>query len=121
MGVTVTGLQALRDQLTGHRTGRDALRQQLDALGQQMVSEIRARCPVESGALRDSVQYEIVETPSGLHLKIQVGSVVADYAGYVEYGTAHEAARPFVRPVINARRAPLPAEIAAALVQGVSK
>jgi HK97 gp10 family phage protein len=111
----VTGLAEFKAQLTNHKAARAALLAYLDDLGRKIVAEIKARCPSVTGALRASVRHEVMQTAKGVELLIHIGDTTAHYAGFVEYGTAHEEAKPFVRPVINAHRAAIPAEIAAVL------
>ena len=111
----ITGLDQFRAALTDRKGTRTALHAYLDDLGRQLVAEMKARCPAVTGALRASIRHEVKETPQGLKLLFHIGDEVAYYAGFVEYGTAHEAAEPFVRPVVNAHRASIPAEIAAAV------
>src|SRR5437773_2523452 len=52
--------------------------------------EARARAPVLTGRLRDSIGAE-----GG---RVTVG---APYAAFVEYGTAHNAAEPFLTPAVS--------------------
>jgi HK97 gp10 family phage protein len=51
-------------------------------------------CPVDSGALRDSIYW--YETNG----QIVIGAGVF-YAAFVEYGTSRNRAQPFLRPAIN--------------------
>jgi hypothetical protein len=79
-----------------------------------VVNEIKAGTPVESGALRESVRTE--SNPSEMVVVIKAGGVpetsspalngtVYDEALLTEYGTIHQAPRPFFWPVINAHEA----------------
>lgn len=52
--------------------------------------------PVETGRLRDSIHTENYRNGE---LKRVVAE--AEYAGYVEYGTVHSAAQPFLRPAVE--------------------
>lgn len=83
----------------------------LDALGARMVEEIRAAAPKRTGALAASVRHEVVETADGVRLKIVVGNDTVFYAPYVEFGTAREAAHPFVRPVAYREEKAIPGRI----------
>ena len=51
---------------------------------------------IRSGALDASVTFEMDATTSRATI-----TVLASYAGYLEYGTAKMAARPFVRPALR--------------------
>lgn len=58
-------------------------------------------CPVDTGRLRASVSYDVGADNRGV--VGYVGSNV-EYAPHVELGTARTAARPFLRPAIDAGR-----------------
>lgn len=55
----------------------------------------KARCPVDTGALKASIQHKKV---GERHHQIRVGQF---YGAYVEYGTRHMAAQPYLRPAIE--------------------
>jgi hypothetical protein len=63
----------------------------------------RRRCPVKSGALRDSIFSEVFEVDRGL-----VGDVGAQevYAPWVEFGHGDAPAHPFLRPSLRSARTP---------------
>lgn len=78
------------------------------ASAEAIVDAARARVPVVTGELRDSIQV----TEAG----VEVG---ADYGVFVEYGTSDTEAQPFLRPAadeIGTKPADL---LAAALFRGV--
>ena len=56
----------------------------------KVANEMRALAPTDTGALRASIR----TTDDGV-------TVGVDYAGYVEYGTAHIAPQPFAGPATN--------------------
>jgi len=60
--------------------------------------EAKQRCPVDTGMLRGSITSERI--PRGA----QVGPHT-EYAAYVEYGTRHMAAQPYMGPAVDAKRA----------------
>lgn len=57
------------------------------------------RVPVDTGALKNSGHVE--DGSSDLE---KIVSYPMDYAGYVEYGTVHMAAQPYLTPAIEAAR-----------------
>lgn len=63
-------------------------------------SGAKRAAPVKTGNLRRSLH----TTPLGL-ARAAVGTDV-EYAPYVEYGTRHMAARPYLTPAVEAARAP---------------
>lgn len=63
----------------------------------QVVNHAKELCPVDTGRLRGSIAYEIGAV-NGLP-SARIGSNV-EYAVYVELGTRHMSARPFLRPAL---------------------
>lgn len=68
-------------------------------LGPDILADARRLCPVETGYLRDHLDFEV----SGGVLR--VGSNV-DYADDVELGTSDTPAQPHLRPALYRRRTP---------------
>lgn len=65
---------------------------------QDIQAQAQTRAPVDTGILRASIQAVQV---SPLHWQVRVG---ADYGVYVEYGTRHMAAQPYLNPAVEAVR-----------------
>jgi len=108
----VSGMAEWRANIaSGIARQREQILANLDALGARMVEEIRAAAPKRTGALAASVRHEVVETADGVRLKIVVGNDTVFYAPYVEFGTAREAAHPFVRPVAYREEKAIPGRI----------
>ena len=108
----ISGIAELRASIaSGIARQREKLVADLDALGRQMVEEIRAAAPKRSGALAASVRHEVVETPDGVRLKIVVGNDTVFYAPYVEFGTAREPVHAFVRPVVYREEKNIPGRV----------
>lgn len=57
-------------------------------------------CPVDTGALRDSITHEVGDVSGVLTLRLSAGDERIDYAKYVELGTRHQQAQPFLRPAV---------------------
>jgi HK97 gp10 family phage protein len=55
-------------------------------------------CPVDTGRLRSSITHEISTDAKGLLATIGTN---VEYAPYVELGTRHMRAQPFLRPAIT--------------------
>ena len=108
----VSGMAEWRARIAaGIADQRRKLATDLDAVGARMVEEIRTAAPKRTGAMAASVRHEVVETADGVRLKIMVGNDTVFYAPYVEFGTAREAAHPFVRPVAFREEKNLPGRI----------
>lgn len=58
-------------------------------------------CPVDTGRLRASITHRLGRDSEGLF--VDVGTDV-EYAPYVELGTSRMAARPYLRPALDAMR-----------------
>ena len=57
--------------------------------------------PVDTGALRRSIRTEKVQPR-----QYDVGAG-EDYAGFVEFGTIHQAAQPYLRPALRINESPM--------------
>jgi len=78
----------------------------LHDLGESLVDESREIVPVDTGKLRDSIGY-VVENRSATGQFMSPTLVFGadeDYASHVEYGTVHQDAQPFIRPVVMKER-----------------
>lgn len=58
--------------------------------------------PVDTGALQSSIKTKIVDNGKSITGSIYVdsGSVAAEYAKFIEFGTSRMPARPFMRPAL---------------------
>ena len=102
----VTGLQELEKKLLGlgplvaKRIGDDSL----IAGARPITAAIRRYCPVKTGALRRSITSQKINTRGTSLLARTIGFRKPGrfYSHLVEFGTVHSAARPFVRPALDA-------------------
>lgn len=99
LNVHVTGVPELttaRKVFKSNMAG--AMRNIALAGGQEFQLEIKAACPVRTGNLRDSVVMVTTETtPTRCSVEVGPDLTKAPYAPYVELGTRHQAANPFIR------------------------
>lgn len=71
----------------------------LDAVGQFVTQQARARAPERTGELKEAITYEI--TATGEMVEVVVGVEKDAFWGYFqEVGTSRMAARPFLRPAV---------------------
>lgn len=63
-----------------------------------VLADAKDQVPVKTGRLRDSLVAEVSDTEA------RVGSRDVDYAQDVELGTAHEHARPYLKPSLYKQR-----------------
>jgi HK97 gp10 family phage protein len=113
--------QSFKDDLK--RLGRelDGAPHALDRAMHVLAGEIKHRCPVDTGHLRDSVQVKPVEHQR--HGRISQEVEVGDerppdgrwYVGFVEFGNREVEAQPFIRPAIRAKEAEMLQIIEAAM------
>lgn len=71
------------------------LHDSVEAVAQRVTADAKAHAPVDTGALRDSIQYELAG--SGPDVSARVGSDLP-YAAHVELGTSTQAPQPYLRP-----------------------
>lgn len=67
----------------------------------RVVTAAKRLCPVDTGRLRASIDWDMRRDSQGLFAI--VGTDV-EYAPHVELGTVHMAAQPFLRPALEAAR-----------------
>lgn len=66
--------------------------------GAWAAEESRRLAPVDTGELRDSITYQVRRTATSFAIVVLAG---ADHALYVELGTSHMSAQPYLRPVLD--------------------
>lgn len=57
-------------------------------------------CPIDTGALVNTIEGEAAM--DSMRGRLSAGDEEVDYAKYVEIGTRHQAAQPYLRPGIEA-------------------
>jgi HK97 gp10 family phage protein len=98
MRVNVIGIPAALARLTALEVAaKAAARPMAEAEAQPIEVAAKARAPVLTGTLRDSIHTE--PDPENANA-VLVGSDV-DYAIYVEYGTSDTPMQPFLRPAVD--------------------
>jgi HK97 gp10 family phage protein len=112
--------QFLRDLKQFAREVDDALPRAVAEASAIVAEEIRSRCPVDSGHLRDSIEILPLLIEDGRYVQgVQVGEQrPADgrwYVGFVEYGAHGHTGTPFIRPAIRAAEARVVRAIESAL------
>jgi len=86
-----------------HKIDEDIDRR-MHAAGRKIVAKARSLAPVDTGALRDSIDYLVMYNESGgrHELLIQVGM---PYGIFQEFGTRNIPPHPYIRPALNEVRA----------------
>lgn len=70
------------------------LTEEMIEIGKLITEEARAACPVDTGTLRDSIEFTSDDKSASI-------SANTNYASFVEYGTYKMAAQPYLRPAIE--------------------
>jgi HK97 gp10 family phage protein len=97
ISVRVEGMSGLRRALlNATKEGTRAVQIEVLRSALRIQARARERCPVDTGRLRNSIAIELDED----RLSGSVGTNV-DYAPYVEFGTVHMAAQPYLFPSIE--------------------
>lgn len=117
--VNLNGLEKALQEL-GPKLARKALRKAVKQVGEMWESEMKARVPVDSGDLKDSIKYKITAKkgkqgePSTM--KVSVGPAFGTtsrnegdgsqqpgvYGMFEEFGTKKSTPHPFMRPTFDA-------------------
>lgn len=68
----------------------------LEKIGLLAENYAAKKCPVDTGNLRGSITYEVDAADNAVYIGTNV-----EYAPYVELGTSHQKAQPFLRPAAS--------------------
>jgi HK97 gp10 family phage protein len=86
----------------------EAIRRNLTAAikseAESLQAEAKRRCPVDTGALRDSIRADVFARDADVEAAVGSG---LDYAPAVELGTLARPPKPYLAPALRARRAAL--------------
>lgn len=106
MKIDVTYNGALSDIAAAEEKISEAI-----AYGAELVRADAERvCPVDTGALRDSIAVAV----NGMTAEISANT---DYASYVEFGTSHMAAQPYLVPSLLGNENEILSAVAAAVTE----
>lgn len=73
---------------------------EMNRMGARMVDDAVRLVPVDTGQLRATITHEVDVVAGVPTLRVSAGNEDIDYAGYVELGTRHQAAQPYLRPAV---------------------
>lgn len=97
----------------GPKTHR-LVKQVVEKTTRDLESSAKARAPVDTGALRNSITSEFPQELTG---EVSVG---VEYGAYVEYGTGKMAAQPYLTPAADQIRQPFIKAIERAIEEGAN-
>lgn len=69
---------------------------------ESVARKARRLVPVDTGALKESIAVELNRRTGSA--SVTVGNAQVDYAPFVEYGTRHTAAQPFLTPAAESEK-----------------
>lgn len=133
MATRVSGLKELRRKLSALPDAmRAEIRAAMEKGADEMVAMARRLCPVEGGALRDSIGWTWGAPPGGSvvlaegsdgveKITIYAGDSKAFYARWVEFGTVTASAHPFFFPSWRSLRKRIKARTTRAVNASVKK
>lgn len=93
MGVTLKGAKELKEALEKRARAKELAANVVKYHGAQLQQNAQRIVPVKSGTLKRSIRLEIRD--KGLTAEV---AATTNYAGYVEWGTRHMNAQPYMRP-----------------------
>jgi HK97 gp10 family phage protein len=97
MTVTITGVPHLRATLNVYVSSLNGFfATEFRTIGEEMVQQMQAKAPVDTGFLRDSIR---VQEASAERLTVVSE---AEYSAYVEFGTYKMSAQPFFFDIVHA-------------------
>ena len=85
----------------------------LTAVGMQVESWAKVKCPVDTGNLRNSITNEVVDNERAVY----IGSAV-EYGPHVELGTVRQKAQPFLKPAVTEHKSDIEQIIKTYLKEG---
>jgi HK97 gp10 family phage protein len=96
LNITITGIDQVKSSLDSIKEKvRSFVSDELRTISDELISEMKSTCPVDTGFLRDNI-----EESNSSSTAIQVSSR-ADYSIYVEMGTRYMTAQPFFYPAVD--------------------
>ncbi|WP_226040844.1 HK97-gp10 family putative phage morphogenesis protein [Natrinema sp. DC36] len=78
--------------------GNDELEARVQEVALETEADARRRAAVDTGNLRASIEHEVESKRDSV--KATVGTNT-EYAPFVEFGTVHQEAQPFLRPAVD--------------------
>jgi HK97 gp10 family phage protein len=132
--IKVSGLDALQQQLIeiGVELGVKALAQAARKAFKPVLDAAKSLVPTDSAALRDSIKLSVKKPGSGdsvVVVGIRIGSgpkgskdlPPARRWHFVEFGTAHMAAHPFLRPAFDQNQSRVLEDLKTELVKSIQR
>ena len=99
MGVKINGISEMKRALEKQAKVEQMVSSVVKLNGAELQQKAQRNAPVDTGNLRRSINLSIKD--AGMTAEV---TAMADYSGYVEYGTRFMNAQPFMAPAFNVQK-----------------
>lgn len=99
MGVKLSGVNELKRALKAQADASKTVGAVVKLNGAELQQKAQRNAPVDTGNLRRSINLSIKD--GGMTAEV---TAMAEYSGYVEYGTRFMNAQPFIAPAFNEQK-----------------
>jgi HK97 gp10 family phage protein len=120
--VDVMGVQEVMDALAElpEEVQKEVLEQAVEAGALELEQEAKRLAPFVTGALQNSIKARKVKPRKNEFVRYIIGPNIK-YAGFVEFGTAHNPAKPYMRPTKDNKRNPVIRDAREEIIAGVER
>jgi HK97 gp10 family phage protein len=120
--VDLIGVQEVMDALAElpAEVQKEVLEQAVEAGALVLEREAKRLAPYRTGKLRDSIEARKVRPRKNEFVRYTIGPKIR-YAGFVEFGTAHNPAKPYMRPAKDNKRNPVIRDAREEVIAGVER
>jgi HK97 gp10 family phage protein len=119
----IEGLKELEDALLSlpEDIRKQVLTEAIDAAAEILKDEAKRRAPRVTGKLADSIEVREAKPKKGEAVRRLIGPKGVKYAGFVEYGTAHNPPKPYMRPTHDGRKNQVITQARADVIEGIEE
>lgn len=123
MTVAITGLPELRRDFSNltAKMQRGVLRDALRSAARPVVASAKSKVPVRTGALKRGISQRVSVKGSGKAEAIIGFQRKQFYGKFVELGTSHAAAKPFLRPALDESQQKIEQAFVDAINRGIER
>jgi HK97 gp10 family phage protein len=121
--VDVVGVQDVMDALAHLpvEVQQKVLEEVMEEASLLLEREAKRLAPYRTGKLRDSIEARKVRPRKGEVVRYAIGPKGVKYAGFVEFGTARMAAKPYMRPTHDSKKAEVINDAREEVIAGVEE
>jgi HK97 gp10 family phage protein len=121
--VDVIGVQEVMDALAElpAEVQKEVLDGILEEASLMLEQEAKRLAPYRTGKLRDSIEARKMKPGRGEYARYAIGPKGVRYAGFVEFGTAHNPPKPYMRPTHDGKKAEVISDARQEVIAGVER